>query len=280
MYERFIKIEKNNMSDFYAIMVCLCVPDLDNYHGWEDFKDKFYPEISLVGMDNENMDGFQYKCCCSHHVRSENVTVIRCGNHYLAVGDVCIKKNSIVYKFEEFMKKKKAIFKERSITTRKPHPLKKFLNREIEDYKPASVLSYEAYTASLKELRNKKNQETPETCVCGAPRSLHSRGYPCKHKERLNKEIEDYKPAVALSYEAHTASLKELRKKYEADQRTYEADQRTCACGRPCKTYMQCYLCKVRTQDMCTCGALKDKKYSTCYPCHNLQLSKKIIKRY
>ena len=186
--------KKNNkkntliMPDMYAIMVCLCVTDLDNYHQWEDFEDKFYPMMSIVGIDSENRDDFLYKCCCSHKVCGENVTVIRCGNRYLAVGDVCIQKYSIVYKFDEFKKKKNAIFKERKITSRKPHPLKKFLNREIEDYKPAAVLSYETYTYTLKKYRNEQDAERKKyeaenrTCACGRPSKKYAQCYSCKVK--------------------------------------------------------------------------------------------------
>jgi len=175
------KKRKLSMPDIYAIMVSLCVPDIEEYNSWDDFKDKFFPVMSFVGTDFENMEGVTYKCCCSQKVSGENVTVLRCGNHYLAAGDVCINKYSIVYKFDEFKKKKKAIYKERKITIRKPHPTKKFLNREIEEYKPAATIRDETYTNLLKEYKRKHDAEN-HRCECGTLCGIYQKCFACKVK--------------------------------------------------------------------------------------------------
>lgn len=170
---------KNRHPDYYSMLICLIV-DIDQYHSWEDFTNLFYPNLPYIG-EGEYATQKEYKCCCSHHVLSENTTIISYKGNYLAIGDVCILKTSIVSNFKDFKKKKKIQIEKNALS-------KNVLLWQIQTYKPRSIKRYETYTNLIKQYRYLKNKEYADshrTCSCGRPCGKFLKCFQCK------KEIED-----------------------------------------------------------------------------------------
>ena len=179
-YKKYIR---NVYPDYYAMMICLIV-DIDTITSWEDFNDLFYPNLPLVGSGyNTERD---YKCCCSHHVMGDNTTMVSYKGYYLALGDRCILKTSIVSNFKDFKK--------------------------------------------LKKLQQEVNQ---------------------LRRDKLMLEIKGY-----------VSKTERLR------IQEYNNSHRICSCGIPCGKFLKCWRCKKETEDQCSCGKWKQKKYKKCFNCN------------
>ena len=192
-YKKYIR---KKYPDYYAMMICLVV-DIDTIKGWDDFNDLFYPNLPYVGSGYYETQK-DYKCCCSHCVTSENTTMVSYKGYYLALGDVCILKTSIVSNFKQFKKDKK-------------------LQQEINKIRQEILLH-------------------------------HIRTYVSKsEKERLRQEQELERLRIQEDHYSH----------------------RNCAsCGTPCGKFFKCWGCKKETEDQCSCGKWKPKKYKRCFNCN------------
>lgn len=186
-YKKYIR---NVYPDYYAMMICLVV-DIDTITGWDDFNHLFYPNLPLIGSGyNTERD---YKCCCSHHVMGDNTTMVSYKGYYLALGDRCILKTSIVSNFKQFKKDKK-------------------IQQEMNKFRQEILLH-------------------------------HIRTYVSKtEKERLRQE--------------------------QLKRQEYNDSHRVCSCGIPCGKFLKCWKCKKETDDQCSCGKWKQKKYKKCFSCN------------
>lgn len=171
-YKKYIR---NCFPDYYALMICLVV-DIDTFTCWEDFTGLFYPNLPFVGFGEQTID--RYKCCCSHHVTSENTTMVSYKGYYLALGNECILKTSVVSNFKEFKKLKKQQMERNAVT-------KDILLMQIKTYKTRLVKQYEAYTNLIKQNRLNKNKEydvTHRICGCGRQCGSYLKCWSCKNE--------------------------------------------------------------------------------------------------
>lgn len=194
-YKKYIR---KHYPDYYAIMMSLVV-DLDTITGWDDFNNLFYPNLPFVGSGYYETQT-DYKCCCSHHVSSENTTIVSYDGYFLAVGNDCILKSSIVSNFKEFKK--------------------------------------------LKKVQQEVNQRRRESLL-----------YQIKHY--ISKTERE--------------QMRQLAKENNEAQRKiqeYNNSHRICSCGVPCGKFLKCFKCKKETEDQCSCGKWKPKKYKKCFKCN------------
>jgi len=171
-YKKYIK---KLYPDYYAMMLCLVV-DLDTITSWDDFNDLFYPNLPLTGLGYQT-DG-HYKCCCSHHVTSENTTMVSYNGYYLVLGDVCILKSSIVSNFKDFKKVKK----EKQIVNQLNHEL---LMVQIKTYKSRSERERLRQVYIKAEQLRQEQQEYNDShriCSCGQPCGKFLKCWNCKKK--------------------------------------------------------------------------------------------------
>ena len=179
-YKKYIR---KHYPDYYAMMICLVV-NLDTIKGWEDFTHLFYPNLPYVGSGYYETQT-DYKCCCSHCVSSENTTIVSYNGYYLAVGNDCILKSSIVSNFKEFKKLKKQHLVDIQLRRDK-------LMLQIKHYK--SVKEHNESIQRSLQLA-KENQEAQRkireyndshrVCSCGNPCGKFLKCFVCK------KETED-----------------------------------------------------------------------------------------
>lgn len=162
-YKKYIK---KIYPDYYAMMLCLVV-DIDTINSWDDFNDLFYPNLPLTGLGHQT-DG-HYKCCCSHHVTSENTTMVSYNGYYLVLGDVCILKSSIVSNFKDFKKLKKL----RQEVNRLKHQK---LMLEIQTYKSKA----ERERLRQEQLKIQEYNDSHRICSCGRPCGKFLKCWNCK----------------------------------------------------------------------------------------------------
>jgi len=145
------------------------VTNIDTITGWDDFNSLFYPNMPYIGSGYTTER--DHKCCCSHHVTGENTTMVSYNGYYLALGDVCILKSSIVSNFKDFKKKKK---EQQKINQLKHQKL---------------MLQIQTYISKSEKERLRQEQEYNDShriCSCGRPCGKFLKCWNCK------KETEDH----------------------------------------------------------------------------------------
>jgi hypothetical protein len=167
-YKKYIR---KIFPDYYAMMICLVV-DIDTIKGWEDFNDIFYPNLPYIGSGYHNTQT-DYKCCCSHLVSSENTTLVSYKGYYLALGDTCILKTSIVSNFKEFKKLKKLQQEVNQLRRER-------LMYQIKHYISKSERERLRQEQELEQLKIQEYNDSHHICSCGIPCGKFLKCFQCK----------------------------------------------------------------------------------------------------